>query len=94
MRLTFINLFFLLFIIIGCQKDQAKTALTITESINSNVDNLFIDSRFKIKIFASDIDSPRQMAEDSEGRIYVGSRRSGEIFALIDSDNNALFLNS
>ena len=88
MRLTFINLFFLLFLIIGCQKEQAKTALTSPESINSNVDNLFIDSRFEIKIFASDIDTPRQMAEDSEGRIYVGSRRSGEIFALIDSDNN------
>ena len=28
------------------------------------------------------------MAEDGEGRIYVGSRRSGKIFALIDSDNN------
>ncbi len=81
MKITFINLFFLLFIVIGCQKDEVQL-------IDTSENNLVIDSRFSIEIFASDIDSPRQMAEDGEGRIYVGSRRSGEIFALIDSDNN------
>ncbi len=81
MKITYINLFFMLFLVIGCKKDGVE----LTDSI---VNSLVIDSRFSVEIFASDIDSPRQMAEDSEGRIYVGSRRSGDIFALIDSDNN------
>jgi len=88
MKLTSINLLFLIFIISGCQKEQAKTGFANNELTDPNVNNLIIDSRFSIKIFASGIDAPRQMAQDSQGRIYVGSRRSGEIFALIDSDNN------
>ena len=83
MKIAFANLFFLLFVITSCQ--QAHIQL-----IDSNLNNLFIDSRFSVEVFASDIDSPRQIAEDSEGRIYVGSRRSGKIFALIDSDNNGV----
>ena len=81
MKISYINLFFILILAIGCKKDEVE----LTDSI---VNNLIIDSRFSVEIFASDIDSPRQMAEDGEGRIYVGSRRSGDIFALIDSDNN------
>ena len=81
MKITFANLFLLIFVITGCQQDEAQL-------IDSYLNNLVIDSRFSVEVFASDIDSPRQMAEDGEGRIYVGSRRSGKIFALIDSDNN------
>ena len=52
--------------------------------------NLTIDPDFKIAIFASDIDSPRQLAEGDDGRIYVGSRRSGEIYAIRDTDGNGV----
>ena len=69
MKRTYLNLFIFLFIVLGCQKYESQL-------IDSSVNNLVIDSRFSVEIFASDIDSPRQMAEDSEGRIYVGSRRS------------------
>ena len=54
----------------------------------NDLEHLKIDSRFNISIFASEIDSPRQIAEDVEGRIYVGSRRSGKIFAISDTDKN------
>ena len=57
--------------------------------LNANeLPHLKIDPRFEINIFASDIDSPRQIAEDDSGRIYVGSRYSGQIYSLNDSDNN------
>ena len=42
---------------------------------------------FNIEIFASDLDSPRQMAEGKNGTIFVGER-GGQIIALSDSDRN------
>ena len=52
-----------------------------------NVDELKIQDGFNIAVFANDLDSPRQMAEGKNGTIFVGER-SGQIVALIDSDNN------
>jgi len=49
---------------------------------------LNLDSSYAIKIFASGLDSPRQLAEGSNGRIFVGSRSGGKIFAIRDSDGN------
>ncbi len=54
----------------------------------SIIQGLIIDPGFEIEVFASEIDSPRQLAEDKNGRIYVGSKKSGKIFAIQDSDNN------
>ena len=31
-----------------------------------------LQKAFKIQIFASDIDSPRQMTQGDDGRLYVG----------------------
>ena len=49
---------------------------------------LNLDPSYAIKIFASGLDSPRQLAEGSNGRIFVGSRSGGKIFAIRDSDGN------
>jgi glucose/arabinose dehydrogenase len=54
----------------------------------SILDNLKIDSAYKIEIFASDLDSPRQLAESADGWIFIGSRSSGKIFAVRDTDGN------
>ena len=65
--------------------------------ISSNADasqevlnDLRFDKNIKIEIYASDIDSPRQMTQGDDERLYVGSRRSGKIFALQDTDNNGV----
>lgn len=50
--------------------------------------SLSVEKDLKIEIYASEIDSPRQMAQGSDGRLYVGSMRSGKIFALRDTDIN------
>jgi glucose/arabinose dehydrogenase len=55
-----------------------------------SVDHLKIDDGYKISIFASNIESPRQLAEDNDGTIYVGSRGSGKIYAIKDTDNNGI----
>ena len=61
------------------------------ELLSSVIDELIYDKKnLKIEIFATDIDSPRQLAQGDDGRVYVGSRRSGKIFALTDSDRNGI----
>ena len=57
---------------------------------SESLSHLQIDDGFKISIFASNIDSPRQLAEGSDGRIYVGSRSSGKIYAIRDTDKNGV----
>ena len=55
---------------------------------SETINYLQIDDDYKISIFASDIESPRQLAEGTDGTIYVGSRGSGRIYAIKDTDNN------
>ena len=52
--------------------------------------NLKIEKGFKLEVFASDISSPRQLAQGDDQRIYVGSKKEGKIFALRDTDGNGV----
>ena len=52
-----------------------------------DLDQFQLQPGFQIEIFASDLDSPRQMAEGKNGTIFVGER-GGQIIALSDSDGN------
>jgi len=52
--------------------------------------SLKIEKGFKLEVFASDISSPRQLAEGDDQRIYVGSKKEGKIFALRDTDGNGV----
>ena len=57
---------------------------------SETVDHLQIDDGYKISIFANNIGSPRQLAEGADGTVYVGSRGSGKIYAIRDTDNNGV----
>ena len=59
-----------------------------TSLLANIVDELQIDPSYKIEVYASGLDSPRQLAESANGRIFVGSRRGGKIFAIRDTDGN------
>ena len=52
------------------------------------LNDLIVDQDYQIEIFAAELDSPRQLAESPNGRIFVGSRRGGKIFAIRDTDGN------
>ena len=56
-------------------------------NIFANIEMLKLYPGFKISIFASDLDQPRQMIESKNGTIFIGER-SGQIIALLDSDGN------
>jgi glucose/arabinose dehydrogenase len=62
-------------------------SVLVSMNIFANIEMLKLDPGFKISIFASDLDSPRQMAEGINGTIFVGER-GGQIVALSDSDRN------
>ena len=72
----------LLFISFVCFSFSDLTAQTL--------EDLKTDEGLVIEIFASGINSPRQLAEGIDGRIYVGSKNEGKIFALRDTDGNGV----
>ena len=55
--------------------------------VAQDLDKLVLESGFKISIFAENMSSPRQMAQGTNGTIFVGER-TGQIIALIDADQN------
>jgi glucose/arabinose dehydrogenase len=83
---SFSSLFVMLSLILS--NDVFSAATGKDDDGISIINGLIIDPGFEIQVFASEIDSPRQLAEDKNGRIYVGSKKSGKIFAIQDSDNN------
>ncbi len=68
------------FILISCSENPKNLPKADT--------NLNVPDGFKISIYASDIEAPRQMAEGSVGNLFVGSRSSGKILLLKDADSN------
>ena len=57
--------------------------------VNSQtLDMLSVPAGFEIKIFATEIDSPRQITQTDNGHIIVGSKKGTELIALIDDDQD------
>ena len=52
-----------------------------------SVEFLKVEDGFKIEVFVSNIDTPRQIAESDAGNIFVGSRNSGTV-SVIDTNKN------
>ncbi|MBV1871734.1 MAG: PQQ-dependent sugar dehydrogenase [Gammaproteobacteria bacterium] len=43
---------------------------------------------FKLNIYADNVPGARQMAQGDRGTIFVGSKKSGRVYALVDSNND------
>ena len=43
---------------------------------------------FKIEVFTSDVPNARQMAWGTNGTLFVGSRRAGKVYAILDPDRD------
>ena len=52
-----------------------------------SLENFNLEDGFDLDIFASKLQSPRQMAEGDMGYVFVGSKK-GFVYAMRDSDNN------
>ena len=55
-----------------------------------DIENLVVPDGFSINIFEGNIEAPRQVAQGDQGFIFVGSRKSGKVVALLDSDVNGI----
>lgn len=79
---------FLILAMIGCQNDSAQ----IPEKKGApsiSLEYLQAPAGFEISVFADDITNARQMTLGDSGILYVGSRREGKVYAVVD--NNADF---
>lgn len=52
------------------------------------LDQLTLPAGFKISFFAKNVENARQLAVSDTGIVYVGSRKSGKIYALEDKDKD------
>ena len=52
------------------------------------VEELLVPDGFRIELFASDVINARQLALGDEGTIFVGTRKEGKVYALVDHDKD------
>lgn len=52
------------------------------------LESIQLPDGFTIAPYAEDVPNARQMALGDEGTIFVGSRRAGNVYALVDSDGD------
>ncbi|AZG73241.1 PQQ-dependent sugar dehydrogenase [Shewanella livingstonensis] len=52
------------------------------------LNNIQLPAGFTIDVYAENVENARQMALGENGTVFVGSRKAGNVYALIDSDNN------
>ena len=60
-------------------------------SYSSLLEELTVPEGFEISIFASDLDSPRQLTETKDGAIIVGSKKGTKVLAIVDKDKDGVF---
>ncbi len=60
-------------------------------SYSSLIEELTVPEGFEISIFASDLDSPRQLTETKDGAIIVGSKKGTKVLAIVDKDKDGVF---
>jgi glucose/arabinose dehydrogenase len=52
------------------------------------IDSLQLPDGFSVSVYASDVEDARQMALGDSGVLYVGSRKAGKVYALVDSNGD------
>ncbi len=58
------------------------------EVSDSKLNEIILPSGFKIDIYASKVKNARAMTVSPNGTVYVGSRKEGKVYALIDKNND------
>ncbi len=66
----------------------ALTQLLVVKAYAEDPMMITVTKGFGLTLYASDLGDAKQMAMGSKGTLFVGSKKSGTIYALVDSDND------
>ena len=56
--------------------------------LDTFLEKIVLPDGFKIEIYASDVENARSMTVSPSGTVFVGNRKSDNVFALIDENND------
>ncbi|MCQ8878120.1 PQQ-dependent sugar dehydrogenase [Pseudoalteromonas shioyasakiensis] len=57
---------------------------------NEILKQLSVVEGFKVSVFADNVENARQLAVSKKGIVYVGSRKAGNVYALIDHNSDGV----
>lgn len=82
-------LFVLATLLISCSSKESKDLIPEKNGPSSiSLGYLEAPAGFEISIFAEGVTNARQMAMSDSGILYVGSRREGKVYAIVDNDRD------
>lgn len=64
------------------------SASSVTSAAALMLDRLKVPDGFSVAVFSDGVADARQMARGTSGVIYVGSRRAGSVYAVVDGDGD------
>lgn len=71
------------------QTAAISSAMLLSFSVNAlPLENIKLPPNFTIEVYAENVENARQMALGDNGTLFVGSRRAGNLYALIDTNND------
>ena len=76
---------FLAVILLCLLMNQSSIRQATAESI---VDRIVLPEGFRIDLYARDVEGARSLTLGEKGTLFVGSRKTGRLYAVIDSDND------
>lgn len=79
--------FFIVFLVLIISKNYICFPFTHND-IDENLSKIELPAGFKISIYAKDVYGARSLVRGTKGTIFVGSRSAGNVYALVDSNND------
>ncbi|MBV35508.1 MAG: sorbosone dehydrogenase [Rickettsiales bacterium] len=65
-----------------------KIAVALSLLFASALKAAVVPENFSIEVFAPEVEGARQMALSDAGIVYVGSRKAGKVYAVVDNDGD------
>jgi len=62
--------------------------LTAQQASSPQLDKIILNAGFKIELYAGDVRNARSLVRSPEGVLFVGTRRAGFVWAVVDSDGD------
>ncbi len=59
-----------------------------SDNVQKSLDELSLPEGFHIEIYASEVPNARSMAMSPGGTLFVGTRQAGNVYAVVDKDND------